>query len=143
MVALLVAWSVPAASQTRIEGQVQGEVVAASTLFAGAGVGLGIRPYGRSRAGVTFAVGSADRRLAGRAEATVSYHVNPFARRGIVPYVVGGVAVQTAAGDWREYLLVALGVEIAPAGRRGAFAEIGLAGGVRAVVGWRVRTRGR
>jgi hypothetical protein len=69
--------------------------------------------------------------------------VNPFARGGLSPYLLGGVAVQVAAGATREYLLVGIGVEGAPGSTRGMFAELGVAGGVRLALGWRVRTRVR
>jgi hypothetical protein len=74
----------------------------------------------------------------------LSYHLNPYRRRGVTPYAGGGVAVVLTSDASSEYIVLVLGVESNPGGRWGWFAEVGVAGGLRLALGARLRTgRGR
>jgi hypothetical protein len=123
----------------------------ASNRFLGGGVGFAFRNQARTRVGLSVSAGDfsavpaegGDRThaLGGRVEALLSYHVSPYERTGLAPYAGGGVAVAATADGLSEYLLIVIGVETAPGGRRGWFAEVGLGGGVRVSAGFRVRWR--
>lgn len=119
----------------------QGLGVVTGAAFGGGGVGVALRPVGRSRAGLTVSGGVAEGAAAGRAELVLSYHVNPYARRGIAPYVFGGVAVQATRETHHEYLVLGLGIETAPGRPWSLFAEAGAAGGLRVSAGLRFRRR--
>lgn len=123
----------------RIEWQVHGVAIVTGSEYRGGGVGLGYRTPGRLRLGVAAALGQADSVVAGRGEAALAYHVNPFGRRGLAPYVGGGLAVTVSEHTATEYLVVFLGVEANPGGTFGWFVEGGLAGGARFAVGLRLR----
>lgn len=141
LVALLLVWSAtPAGAQRRAEWQVQTVATVTGARFAGGGLGVALRTAGRVRLGASLSGGAAGGLAAVRGEATVSYHPNPFRRRGVAPYAGGGVAL-TATRDARpEYLVLFLGIESNPAGRAGWFAELGVGGGVRAAGGLRLRS---
>jgi hypothetical protein len=123
------------------EWQVQGLAAFADSTFVGGGMGFALRSRGRARIGISANVGDRRGALAGRAELVVSYHLNPFRRRGLAPYAGGGVTVGATEDEFVEYVVVLVGVETAPGGRSGWFVEAGLAGGVRASAGFRVRWR--
>ena len=130
-----------AGAQAAREVQVHGAGVFASQDFIGGGLGAALRSRGRARADLAVSVGAVDGAVAGRGELVLSYHLSPYRRRGLAPYAGGGIAVQVHDGDTAEYIVLLLGVESAPMRRTGWFAEVGFAGGVRVVGGFRVRWR--
>jgi len=148
---VVAATAAPLAGQAARELQVHALGSFASKRFLGGGVGFAFRNQARTRVGFSVSVGDfsvmpADgggrtHALGGRAEALLSYHVSPYERTGFAPYAGGGVAVAATADDLSEYLLIVIGVETAPGGRRGWFAELGLGGGARMSAGFRVRWR--
>lgn len=129
------------AAQGGREVQFHGTGVFAGTTFIGGGIGAALRSAGHGRAGMAVSAGSLDGAFAGRGELVLSYHLAPYRRRGVSPYAGGGVAVMVTKGDTAEYLVLLVGLESAPGRRTGWFAEVGVAGGVRAVAGMRVRWR--
>jgi hypothetical protein len=131
------------AAQSARELQAHGAGVFSGSTFVGGGVGFGLRSSGRARADIVATAGTVDGEFAGRGELMLTYHVSPYRRRGISPYAGGGVALLATAGEVAEYVLLLVGVESAPMRRTGWFAEVGVAGGVRVVVGVRVRWRSR
>lgn len=128
-------------AQTVREYQVQGVAVATGAQFYGAGVGFALRPRGRSRIALSLSGGTTGDVAAGRAEVLFSYHVNPYARRGVTPYVFGGGAVLATSANHREYLVLGAGVETTPGRRWGLFLEGGVGGGLRIAGGIRIRRR--
>jgi len=74
-----------------------------------------------------------------RAEGVFAYLLNPFRRSGVSPYAGGGVAIQAWSDRDSEYLMLFVGVDARPASRMGWFAEVGVAGGIRAALGVRWR----
>ncbi|MGD2135520.1 MAG: hypothetical protein PVF27_05135 [Gemmatimonadales bacterium] len=137
----LVAATAGGHAQTARELQGQALAVVSGAEFVGGGVGVALRPPGRSRIGVSVSGGVADGITAGRAEVLISYHVNPYARRGIAPYAFGGVALQATRDTHREHLVLGVGVETAPGGRWGLFVEASAGGGLRLSAGLRLRRR--
>lgn len=109
--------------------------------FAAASLGYAVRPPGRMRFGGLIAVGASDAGAAGRAEVAVGYLANPIKRRGVAPYVAGGLAVAATKATRNAYLVVVLGIESRPAGSPGWFVEGGVGGGLRAAAGVRLRLR--
>ncbi len=137
-IALLLA-AAPLQGQVRSEAQVFGVATGAADPFVGGGLGLGVRGSGRLRLLLSGAVGTAGGALAGRAEAVMTFSLNPMSRRGVVPYAGGGMAAVILGDDLREYLVLLFGVESRPAARAGWFGEIGVGGGLRGSAGIRVR----
>ena len=143
----------PAAeAQRAIEWQVQAIGSTASVRFLGGGVGFGVRTQGRTRLALTLSAGDLSREplvegearrhdAAGRAELFASYHLSPFRRQGVSPYAGGGVALAATSTDMFEYVLLVIGIETAPGGPRGWFAEVGIGRGVRGSIGFRIRRR--
>ncbi len=127
-----------ARAQRAVEWRVYGIGVATGERFVGGGIGVGLRTAGRVRLATALAAGSRGGDGAVRGEASISYHLNPFKRRGVTPYVGGGAAVTTGGAGTSEFLLLHLGVEARPGARVGWFIEGGAGGGVRLVVGVRV-----
>jgi hypothetical protein len=107
--------------------------------FVGGGVGYAYRTSGRVRLGLLASAGGWEGGFAGRAEVMVSYHLEPFKRRGVTPYAGGGASITFTDVESSEYILLLLGVESSPGGRRGWFLEVGLAGGLRLAAGLRWR----
>jgi len=137
MLALLAA---PCRAQRRSELQVWGVAVASQPAFYGAGLGVALRDEDRTRFSVAAAAGTlGSSALAARADATLQFLLNPFKRTGLAVYGGGGLSLAVARGSATPYLLLVLGVEHAPGGPRGAFAEVGVGGGVRVAVGYRWR----
>ena len=54
-------------------------------------------------------------------------------------YGGGGVAVLADRRDADAFIVLYVGIEAAPGAGSGWFAELGVGGGVRAAVGWRLR----
>jgi hypothetical protein len=108
--------------------------------FVGAELGVAHRPSADSRIGLDLAGGTIRDRPAARAQLTLQLLVNPAARSGMGIYAGFGGAVTARRGSpGQGFLAVLLGVEQMPGRRQGWYAELGLAGGVRAAAGWRMR----
>ena len=129
----------PVQGQRAREWQVQGLAVVNGSSFAGGGLGFALRSWGRLRVGVTATMGTTDGALAGRGEATLSYHVSPVRRRGVTAYAGGGIAVTASDTVTTEYLTLFVGIESTPGRPFGLFAEAGVGGGVRLSAGLRLR----
>jgi hypothetical protein len=108
--------------------------------YYGMAVGVSRRPGGSGRAALQVAGGTLDGHAALRIEATGQFLVLPNARSGLSPYAGLGIGY-VAAGHYRGTgVLVALvGIEAAAGRGCGWFAELGLAGGLRARSGYRWR----
>ncbi|HEX9729195.1 MAG TPA: hypothetical protein VGA37_11880 [Gemmatimonadales bacterium] len=122
--------------------------IADPSLVAG-GLGIAVRPGGRFQLSATGSFGTRGKAAAFRGELLASFHLSPLGHRGLAPYAGGGAAILTQPGTAgvgrpETYLAVLVGVETTPASRVGWFAEVGIGGGARLVVGarWRaVRNR--
>ncbi|MDP3773943.1 MAG: hypothetical protein Q8Q85_06710 [Gemmatimonadales bacterium] len=105
-----------------------------------AGAGLAWRDQGRTRVGGALMLGSDENGgLVGRAEAAWHFLLDPSRRAGNGVYAGGGVSVALSGGRARPYVLLVVGAENAPAGRRGTFIEAGVGGGIRLAAGMRWR----
>ena len=113
----------------------------ATTSFAGGGLGVALRAAGRERIGFSATIGSLDGALAGRGELLLGYYLSPERRTGLSPYAVGGAAVEVTGAGHQGFVVLALGVESAPATALGWFLEAGVGGGVRGMLGLRWRRR--
>jgi hypothetical protein len=120
---------------------VQGQAMALvrDSSWIGGGLGGGVR-FGRGmRVAGTAGVGwAAPDGVAGRGEILVGYHLNPPRPEGIGVYAAAGAAAEVARGVWRGLIVALLGVEVRPWLGGGLFAEAGIGGGVRLVVGYRM-----
>lgn len=135
----LAAGAAPAAAQARVEWQGHALTTVADADFVGGGIGAGVRTGARLRLGVTLSAGILDEAAAGRAEALATFLLNPARRGGVLVYGGGGAAVTFTDEAAVERLVVLLGLEQAPATGVGWFLEGGVAGGVRAAAGIRIR----
>lgn len=131
----------PVAGQRAVEWQVHGLGVVTGAEFVGGGMGVAWRTAGRLRLGAALAGGTAEGAAALRGEAALSYHVNPVKRRGVAPYVAGGVAITATDATSLEYVLLVIGLEARPGRGAGWFVEAGAAGGLRVAGGVRLRRR--
>ncbi len=108
--------------------------------FAGPELGLAHRPNGEARIALALAGGTAGARAAARAQLTIQLLVNASARSGTGIYAGVGTAVTARRGSPSQgYVALLLGLEATPGRPQGWFVEGGLAGGVRAAAGWRLR----
>jgi len=139
-VAILVAAAPAVDAQSTLELQVQGVGVVTGTQFYGGGLGAALRPAGHMRIGLTASIGDLEGTLGGRGTLQVTYHLEPFRRRGVTPYAGGGVSLLVVS-DTREYLILLLGVESGPFSPRGWFVEVGITGGAFVSAGVRLRWR--
>ena len=116
-------------------------VVAARSTFSGVELGVARRlGSGLTRLALGAAGGAYEGRAGMRLAATAQFLLRPTAQSGAGPYGGLGVAFAGAAGTrGAGYLVLVVGVEAAPGRREGWYGELGLAGGVRAVAGWRWR----
>jgi len=116
-------------------------VVAARSTFSGVELGIARRlGSGLTRLALGAAGGAYEGRAGMRLAATAQFLLRPTAQSGAGPYGGLGVAFAGAAGTrGAGYLVLVVGVEAAPGRREGWYGELGLAGGVRAVAGWRWR----
>jgi len=130
-------------AQARVDVRALATVTAAPETFAG--VGAGVARWGRFRTGfgANATVGLRDGHAAARGELWAGYHLNPLRARGWSAYGGAGGALVAGGSDAQGYLTVFLGAERHPAAPRGWFIEVGVGGGPRAVVGYRVSRRGR
>jgi hypothetical protein len=114
--------------------------VASRPAAAVAGAGLAWRDGGRTRLGGALLLGADEHGgWAGRVELGWHFLLDPAKRAGNGVYGGGGVAVAATAGRTRTYLMLVIGVENAPAARRGTFIEAGVGGGIRLSAGMRWR----
>lgn len=131
----------PAQQLTATELSLGGATAIARQTFVGAELGVAHRPSAESRIGLDLAAGTMRDRAAARAQLTLQLLVNPAARSGVGMYAGFGAALAARRGSPGQALLaVLLGVEQAPGRRHGWYVELGLAGGVRAAAGWRMRS---
>ena len=108
--------------------------------FIGGELGLARRTSNESRAALAIAAGSTAGAAAARAQLTLQLLVNPAARTGVGVYGgLGGAFSGRRGSAGQGFVAVVLGVEGAPGQRSSWYAEVGLAGGFRAAVGWRAR----
>ena len=135
---VLVLVTSPAAGQVTKEWGAQVTAVSGRPAFLGAGVVWGWRPGFRDRIVVHGALGAAEHQAAARVEASWQFLLSPQTERGVGAYVGGGIAGQFAETN-HGWLLLTIGLEQNPAGRRGWSLELGLGGGVRLAVGYRWR----
>lgn len=142
---LLATGQVSAQRLTATEAGVGATVVMARRTFAGGEAGIAYRPGGQSRLALALGAGSEAGRAAGRAQLSVQFLVTPSARRGTGLYVGLGTALAVRrGGPGAAFIALLVGLEGAP-GRSGSlggeswYAELGIGGGVRTAVGWRVR----
>ena len=104
----------------------------------GGGLYLARRAGPRGRISLFAGAGSGEGGASGRGELLAHLLVSPARRRGVAPYLAGGLGLDIA--DRTEARLVALiGFEGSPGGRRGWVLEGGVGGGWRLVAGWRWR----
>jgi hypothetical protein len=137
---LLAAVPGPACAQGWRETQLAAVGAASRPAVGALGVGLAWRDPGRTRVGVLLMAGANENGgLAGRAEVAWHFLLDPAKRTGDGVYGGGGVALAASDGRTRPFILLVLGAENAPAGRRGTFIEVGVGGGVRLAVGMRWR----
>ncbi|MBI4503037.1 MAG: hypothetical protein HY700_18005 [Gemmatimonadetes bacterium] len=136
-VLLLVA--APLTAQQTFDFQLHGLATVFANRFTGGGVGIGLRPPGRSRVAMTGSAGGLDGRVAGRVEGVLSFHLNPGRERGFSPYAAAGLAAIIARQATKGYVEVLLGLEERPGRRSGLFLEVGIGGGMRVAAGYRVR----
>jgi hypothetical protein len=137
---VLLAAAAPCRAQRRSELQVWGLAVASKPAFYGAGLGFALRDEDRLRLTIAAAPGAyGDGSFGARADATLQFLLDPTKRAGAAVYGGGGLSLAAERGHATPYLLLVLGVEHAPGGPRGSFAEVGVGGGVRVAVGYRWR----
>ena len=139
MVAILSLVSAPVSAQQTLDFQLHGLATVSASRFTGGGVGIGLRPPGRSRVALTASAGDLDGRVAGRVEGVLSFHLNPGRERGFAPYAATGLAANITRQATAGYVEVLLGVEERPGRRTGLFLEVGIGGGMRVAAGYRLR----
>ena len=140
LVLLLASASAEATAQTHNtiwQAQVLG--TRANSHFIGVGMGLGRRAGGRLSYQLSLTPGLVDRTFALRSEGILAFSLDPARRDGVSPYGGGGIAALFEAESADAFLVLLIGVESAPQAASGWFAEIGVGGGVRGSVGWRLR----
>ena len=103
------------------------------------GIGLGRRTGGRLTSQLLLTTGVADGSFGVRAEGVLTFSLDPARRQGVSPYGGGGIAAVFAKSSTEAYLVLLLGVEAAPQAGSGWFAEVGVGGGLRGSLGWRLR----
>ena len=114
--------------------------VASDPTFLGVGGGYAWRDPRRTRVLATVVMGMMrGAGMAGRADVAWHFLLDPRKRQGSAVYGGGGLSVQAGAGQVKPYVLVVLGAENAPGGSGGSYVEVGVGGGVRAVIGYRWR----
>lgn len=132
--------ALPAQAQSLREAQVWGVGVLSRPAFWGAGFGLGWRTEQRDRIAPALALGGfGDGRFGVRADLAYHFLLDPAKRSGAAVYGGGGLSVVVRSGRVVPYVLLVLGVEGAPGGRGGVFAEVGVGGGARLAIGYRWR----
>lgn len=141
---LALAATLAAPTAAAAQGWREAQLVAAGVLsrpgVGVAGVGLAWRDGGRTRVGWAALLGSDENgAMVGRAELAYHFLLDPAKRLGSGVYAGGGVAVAVSQGRARPFVMLVVGAENSPAGRRGTFIEVGVGGGLRAAIGMRWR----
>ncbi len=114
----------------------------ASGTFIGGELGVARRTSTESRVALAVAGGSAapGGEAAARAQLTLQLLVNPTTRTGVGLYGGLGAALTARRGTAGQgFVAVVLGFEGAPGRPSSWYAEVGLGGGYRAALGWRMR----
>ena len=106
--------------------------------YYGAGFSAAYRMGGRARIGFVSTYGLANGEPSARAELTGHLMASPTRHGGVGLYGFGGAGFEVG---WRDqgYLVLGVGLETNPAGRRGFHFEAGIGGGLQLSVGWRAR----
>ena len=128
----------PVAAQRVAELGVQAIALAADPGSVVGGVYAALRTSSRTRVSIGAGVGAAEGEAVVRGELLAHFLLNPTRRRGIAPYVAGGVAVESGPVE-EGYLVLTLGLESRPGMRSGWFVEAGVGGGARLALGFRYR----
>lgn len=128
----------PLAAQVRQEWTALAVGVTGRPASAVAGVGWARRPGHRDRVQLFLGGGVSEERPVARGEALWHFLLEPARLSGAGVFVGGGLAGEVGRTS-RARLVITLGIEASPAGRRGWAVEAGLGGGVRVAVGYRVR----
>jgi hypothetical protein len=128
----------PAAAQRVVEPGVAAIATAADPAVVVAGGTVGLRTSTRTRISATLAAGASDGAFAWRGELLGHFLLSPARLRGVGLYGGGGVALAGGPVD-QGYLVLTLGLEQRPGGRRGWFVETGVGGGARLAAGYRWR----
>jgi hypothetical protein len=140
LASVLLAAAGSATAQTLREAQLWGLAAASKPAFYGAGFGVAWRDEQRIRIAPALALGSfGDGRFGARADVAIHFLLDPVKRQGSAVYGGGGLSAAVRGGRLTPYALLVLGVETAPGGGGGSFAEIGVGGGVRVAIGYRWR----
>ncbi len=142
-VSMLLVTARGAAAQGWHETQLWAVALASRPAIFGGGLGFASRDAGRTRVGFALAGGVAEgTRAAGRAELAWHFLLDPAKRKGLSVYGGGGAAVSLIQSSRvKPYLLLAVGVESAPATPTSWFLEGGFGGGARIAMGLRFRTK--
>ena len=138
--AFLVALAAPLAAQSGgvRELGLQAVATAAEPAAYTAGFTAAIRPAGRLRLALFAGGGVSGGEGVGRAELVAHFLLNPRST-ALAWYGGGGIAGVFGSGQDAGYMVVLLGVDWAPGGAGGWFAEAGVGGGARVSVGYRWR----
>lgn len=139
LVAAILLFSRSAAASQSLEGQLQGVTNVGADEFVGAGGGLNLRMAGRTRLGLAASLGELEGNTSVRTEALVSYSLSFPQRRGLSPYLGGGIALSFTSSLSRQYLVVLVGVDWNRGTKVGWFLEGGVGGGLRFAAGARFR----
>lgn len=119
---------------------VQGHVLTtiSDEALVGGGLGVEVRTAARVALIGTATVGRLSGSTGFRGEGLIVYRVTPGQGPGLAAYGGGGVTWQRFAAS-REYLVAVFGVERSTEGGSGWFVEIGVGGGLRTALGFRIR----
>ncbi len=130
-----------AVAQRGYELGVTGIVLASDPALAVAGGYVALRTSRRTRVSATVGAGASGGEAAWRGELLAHFLLSPLRRQGAGLYGAGGIAVVGGPVE-QGYVVLTLGLEGAPGGRSGWFAEAGVGGGARLAVGYRWRRFG-
>ena len=138
--ALAVVTAAPLAAQATTVRELGLEAVAtaADPAVYTAGVTASLRPASRSRVALYAGGGVSGGEGVGRAELVGHFLLNPRSTHAAF-YGGGGIAGVFGDGFAEGYLVLVIGVEGAPGGKGGWFAEAGIGGGARLAAGYRWR----
>ena len=136
--AVAIAAPSPVAAQRIAELGVQATALAANPGSMVGGIYAALRTSSRTRISIGAGVGAALGRAVVRGELLAHFLLNPTRRRGVAPYVAGGVALESEPVE-EGYVVLTLGLESQPGAKSGWFVEAGVGGGARVAVGFRYR----
>jgi hypothetical protein len=136
---LVVLVAPPAGAQRGWDAQVHAVALIRDSALIGGGVGGGLRAGRGLRVAATVSLGGVSTGgVAGRGEALITYHLTPPQRGGVGLYLGGGLAGEARNGSVRGFAVVLVGAEARPWNGGGWFAEAGIGGGVRLLIGYRL-----